>query len=135
MSWIESVREVMEIYTERTDGSYIERGDSYIMWNFVETDVELGNWQVKDLVCQLDAVFQSLPLDRILGNGYLIVKLKKISKKKIVKNLLKRVIPKGMVNFILFVGEEYGNEDTFKYLNTKEFLKDSPIDSNVSVYC
>ena len=42
VAWKERAMDIMNIYTERTDGSHIEMRESYIKWNFKNTDVELG---------------------------------------------------------------------------------------------
>ena len=42
--WIESVKDIMQSYTEKTDGAFIEEKESMIVWNYKDTDPEFGNW-------------------------------------------------------------------------------------------
>ena len=47
--WIESVRDIMKSYTEKTDSTSIEEKESSIVWNYKDSDPELGKWQAKEL--------------------------------------------------------------------------------------
>ncbi len=42
--WIESVKDIMQSYTEKTDGAFIEEKEAMIVWNYRDTDPEFGNW-------------------------------------------------------------------------------------------
>ncbi len=41
---MESVKSIMNSYTEKTDGAMVEEKQSMIVWNYKETDNEFGNW-------------------------------------------------------------------------------------------
>lgn len=43
-SWIEAVRDIMNNYKAKTDGSYIEDRESMIIWNYKDSDPEFGSW-------------------------------------------------------------------------------------------
>lgn len=47
--WIESVRDIMKSFSEKTDGACIEEKESFIVWNYKDSDQELGKWQAKEL--------------------------------------------------------------------------------------
>ncbi len=55
--WIENVKEIMRQYSEKTDGAFIEEKDSMIVWNYKDSDQELGKWQAKELQTQIEHVF------------------------------------------------------------------------------
>ena len=61
--WIESVKDIMQSYTEKTDGAFIEEKQSMIVWNYKDTDPEFGNWQAKELTSHLEHVFCMLPIE------------------------------------------------------------------------
>ena len=42
--WIENVKDMMRQYSEKTDGAFIEEKDSMIVWNYKDSDQELGKW-------------------------------------------------------------------------------------------
>ena len=61
--WIESVKEIMQSYTEKTDVAFIEEKESMIVWNYKDSDPEFGNWQAKELTSHLEHVFCNLPIE------------------------------------------------------------------------
>lgn len=61
--WIESVKEIMQTYTEKNDGPFIEQRESMILWNYRDTDAEFGNWQAKELTSHLEHVFCNLAIE------------------------------------------------------------------------
>ena len=60
--WIKQVRLIMELYKEKTDGSYIEEKESNIIWNFRETYYQFGKLQAKELSSYIKNVFKNLPI-------------------------------------------------------------------------
>ena len=44
LSWIENVRDMMRQYSEKTDGAFIEMKESMIVWNYKDSDIDLGKW-------------------------------------------------------------------------------------------
>lgn len=71
--WIESVKDIMKSYTEKTDGSYIEEKESMIVWNYKDSDPEFGNWQAKELTSHLEHLFGYLPIEIVHGKKCLEV--------------------------------------------------------------
>jgi len=43
----------MKKYSEKTDGAYIEKKDSQLVWNYKNCDHELGKCQGQDLSSQI----------------------------------------------------------------------------------
>jgi len=75
------VKEIMQSYTEKTDGAFIEEKEAMIVWNYKDTDPEFGNWQAKELTSHLEHVFCNLPIEIIHGKKSLEVvpsQLKKV---------------------------------------------------------
>ena len=44
LSWIESIKDMMRQYSEKTDGAFIEEKESMIVWNYKDSDQDLGKW-------------------------------------------------------------------------------------------
>ena len=40
--WIEAARGIIQNYTDRTDGSFVERKASALVWQYRDTDPDLG---------------------------------------------------------------------------------------------
>ena len=81
--WIESVRDIMKSYTEKTDSTCIEEKESFIVWNYKDSDPELGKWQAKELTQQLEHIFSYLLIEVVQGKQCLEVipkQLKRVRK-------------------------------------------------------
>ena len=53
---------VMKLYTETTDGSYIERKESALVWNYQYADPDFGSCQAKELLDHLESVLANEPV-------------------------------------------------------------------------
>jgi trehalose-6-phosphatase len=49
----------MQQYCNKTDGAFIEVKESSIVWNYKDTDHELGQWQAKELTAQIEHIFSN----------------------------------------------------------------------------
>ena len=65
--WIESVRDIMKSFSEKTDGACIEEKESFIVWNYKDSDQELGKWQARELTLQLEHIFSYLLIEVVQG--------------------------------------------------------------------
>ena len=57
-SWKDTAKQIMQIYTMRTTGSYIDVKGSAIIWRFQDTDKDFGNMQAKELKDHLAVVLK-----------------------------------------------------------------------------
>ncbi|CAI5737420.1 unnamed protein product [Hyaloperonospora brassicae] len=80
MSWWEHVVPLLEYYTERTPGAYIERKDSSVAWHYRDCDLDHGLWQASELLVSLREITRYLPVSVYPGNRYLEVRPQKVSK-------------------------------------------------------
>ncbi|KAL4155202.1 hypothetical protein PRNP1_007315 [Phytophthora ramorum] len=80
MSWWEHVVPLLEYYTERTPGAYIERKDSSVAWHYRDCDLDHGLWQASELLVSLREITRSLPVSVCPGNRYLEIRPQKVSK-------------------------------------------------------
>ncbi|KAL5183289.1 putative alpha,alpha-trehalose-phosphate synthase [UDP-forming] 9 [Glycine soja] len=61
-SWKEIVEPVMRLYTEATNGSYIETKESALVWHYYDADPDFGSWQAKQLLDHLECLFANEPV-------------------------------------------------------------------------
>ncbi|TYZ68665.1 hypothetical protein PybrP1_002392 [[Pythium] brassicae (nom. inval.)] len=80
MGWWEHVLPLLEYYTERTPGAFIERKDSSIAWHYRDCDLDHGLWQASELLVSLRELTRSLPVAVCPGNRVLEVRPQKASK-------------------------------------------------------
>lgn len=60
--WKKIAEPVMALYTESTDGSFIEHKDSAMVWHHQEADPHFGSAQAKELLDHLESVLANEPV-------------------------------------------------------------------------
>ena len=73
-SWKEVVSPVLKLYTESTDGSYIEAKESALVWHYQDADPDFGSWQAKELLDHLESVLANEPVS--VKSGQQIIEVK-----------------------------------------------------------
>jgi trehalose 6-phosphate synthase/phosphatase len=73
-SWKEVVSPVLKLYTESTDGSYIEAKESALVWHYQDADPDFGAWQAKELLDHLESVLANEPV--CVKSGQQIIEIK-----------------------------------------------------------
>lgn len=65
---------VMQLYTEATDGSSIEKKESALVWHHRDADPGFGSSQAKEMLDHLDSVLANEPV--AVKSGQFIVEVK-----------------------------------------------------------
>lgn len=64
----------MKLYTEATDGSYIETKESALVWHHQDADPGFGSSQAKEMLDHLESVLANEPVS--VKSGQFIVEVK-----------------------------------------------------------
>lgn len=118
-SWKEAAKMIMDIYIERTHGTYIEQKGSALIWQFRDADPEFGYMQSKELEEHLLSV---LPMDVVevlrgggASDGYIEVRPAGVSKGLFLHHALATMKTLNReVDFILAVGDDVSDEPMFQ---------------------
>ena len=86
--WKPVVKEIMQLYTERTAASYIEEKDSAILWRYDDADVDFGHLQASEMRDHLCVVLANNVCDVLHGKGYVEVRPSGIDKGAVVTRIL-----------------------------------------------
>ncbi|MCA9396604.1 MAG: trehalose-phosphatase, partial [Candidatus Omnitrophica bacterium] len=78
--WKQQIRPVMELYTSRTAGSFIEEKDEALAWHFRLSEPDYGEWQAKNLLFNLESLLDQMPLQSLMGKKVIEVRHKSVSK-------------------------------------------------------
>jgi trehalose 6-phosphate synthase/phosphatase len=110
--WKKSVIEVLETMVERTPGSFIEEKDFSVAWHYRKVDKDFGEKRVREFRDVLLYLTSNLDLQVLEGNKVVEVKNAGVNKGK---------ASMGWINsedwdFILAIGDDHTDEDTFKAL-------------------
>ena len=61
----------MQVYTESTDGSYLDVKESALVWHYKDADPDFGRWQAKVLSADLNLACVVSTTVGISGNCYI----------------------------------------------------------------
>jgi trehalose 6-phosphate synthase/phosphatase len=116
-SWRSLAVSIMEVYTSRTQGSYIEETEMKVLWQYRDADTEFGSLQAKELEDHLSKYLRSFPVDILHGGieegGYVEVRPKGVNKGVLAMRVLKRfpeIAQYSMVDFALVLGDDHCDE-------------------------
>lgn len=123
LSWIEIAYRMMQLYTERTDGSYIEEKTAGLVWHYLAADPEFGGWQAKEMHDHLQSILSPFNVQVVNGQGWLQVKLANVNKGKMVEKVLEDM--EESPDFVLCCGDDRTDEDMFAVLTANTATKDS----------
>lgn len=110
MSWWEHVVPLLEYYTERTPGAFIERKDSSVAWHYRDCDLDHGLWQASELLISLREITRSLPVGVVPGNRHLEVRPQKVSKASLFERIWEFMNYSTLFPEEVLVGTEYFGE-------------------------
>lgn len=86
--WQESIRNIMNKYSNRTNGSFVWESPSAVSFNYVLSDPDLGSLQASNLQLELEQVTISMPLTVESGKGAVTVRLRGVNRGTAVRELL-----------------------------------------------
>lgn len=113
--WKNIAEPVMKLYTEATDGSYIEHKESALVWHHQDADLDFGSCQAKELLDHLESVLANEPVVVKRGQHIVEVKPQGVSKGIVVQNLISTMSREGRhPDFVLCIGDDRSDEDMFE---------------------
>ena len=120
-SWKAPAKIVMDNYTVRTHGTYVEQKGNALIWQFRDADSEFGFAQSKELEDNLQDILSGYPVDILRGggvsDGYIEVRPVGVSKGHFLLHLVDLLKSKRqMVDFIMCIGDDKSDEPMFQML-------------------
>jgi trehalose 6-phosphate synthase/phosphatase len=110
--WKEEVYPILESWVDRTPGSFIEEKEFSLVWHYRKADTELGELRARELINNLSNITANLNLQVLEGSKVVEVKNTDINKGRAAL----RWISREEWDFILALGDDWTDEDTFKVL-------------------
>ena len=123
LSWMDTAGEIMQVYTRRTTGSYIENKKFARLWRYSDADPDYGPLQAREMVDHLNNVLANFPVIVIKGKGYVEVRPEGVDKGSVIKRILSFMgeqedHKERPVDFILCVGDDVADEAVFRELSS-----------------
>lgn len=111
-AWKKDIYPILELFTERTPGTFIEEKDFSLVWHFRRADNGLGELRAGELMNYLRYLATDRGLQILPGNKVIEIKNIEINKGKAVLDWLHNQ----EFDFILGMGDDHTDEDIFKSL-------------------
>ncbi len=110
--WKEEIRPFLELYMDRTPGSFIEEKEFSLVWHYRKADPELASARANELKESLVHLTANLGLGVLEGSKVIEIKNAGINKGRAALHW----IPKRKWDFILAIGDDRTDEDIFAIL-------------------
>ncbi|KAK4795465.1 hypothetical protein SAY86_013459 [Trapa natans] len=117
--WKKIVEPIMELYTQTTDGSYVEPNkESSLVWHYQDADPDFGSFQAKELMDHLESVLANEPVAVKKGQHIVEVKPQGVTKGLVAEKILSMLINDGKSpEFVLCIGDDRSDEDMFESIS------------------
>ena len=113
-SWKKDFYSVLDSFTDRTPGAFIEEKDFSLVWHYRKVEESLGELRTNELMNTLRYLVEDKGLQLLPGNKVVEIKNIEINKGKAVLNFLQE----SYYDFIMAIGDDHTDEDIFKALPT-----------------
>lgn len=115
--WIDSIRPILESYTDRMPRSFIEEKDYSLAWHYRQCDPDMVALKLREVKETLVAMTESTTLMLQEGNKVLEIKDSRFNK----GFLASIIINKNDFDFMLGAGDDFTDEDMFSLLPEDAF--------------
>jgi trehalose 6-phosphate synthase/phosphatase len=110
--WKSEIRSLVELYVDRTPGSFIEEKGYSLSWHYRKADARLASVRAKELKEDLIRLTENLGVRVLEGSKVIEIKDAGINKGRAVSRWLGRK----RWDFILAIGDDWTDEDMFDVL-------------------
>jgi trehalose 6-phosphate synthase/phosphatase len=110
--WKSEISSILESWVDRTPGSFIEEKEFSLVWHYRKAGPDLGELRARELINNISNITANLNLQVLEGSKVVEVKNAGIDKGRMALRYLSRE----NWDFVLAVGDDWTDEDTFKVL-------------------
>lgn len=109
--WMHDIKTVLETYTDRTPGSFIEEKSYSLVWHYRKVEEGLGELRAQEIVNHLRMIMSDKGLQLMPGNKVIEFKSMEVNKGRAALNWMQH---NNHPDFILALGDDHTDEDIFK---------------------
>lgn len=124
--WKYEVKAILDTYTDRTPGSFVEEKSYSLVWHYRKVEEGLGELRANEIINHLRVFIADKGLQLMPGNKVIEFKNIEVNKGKAAQNWLYDNNP----DFILALGDDHTDEDIFKALSPEAYT--IKVGSNIS---
>jgi len=129
--WKPQIKPILEVYADRTPGSFIEEKEFSLVWHYRKADPKLASMRANELKSALRNLTSNLNLGLLEGSKVIEIKNTGINKGRAA---LKWLIDKG-VDFVLAIGDDWTDEDIFAVLPASAYSIKVGYGMTKATYC
>ena len=119
--WRKSCVNIIEPYTQRCEGSFLEIKEFSVVWQYSECDQELGKAFASVITSELQIALKNKDVKILNGKGFVEVIALGINKGYFVSYIVKeKVKQQKPPDFILCIGDDASDEKMFRFLKMKQ---------------
>ena len=119
--WRKSCVNIIEPYTQRCEGSFLEIKEFSVVWQYSECDQELGKAFASVITSELQVALKNKDVKILNGKGFVEVIALGINKGYFISYIIKeRIRQKKAPDFILCIGDDASDEKMFRFLKLKQ---------------
>lgn len=107
--WKVRLQPMIELYVDRTPGSFIEQKDYSLVWHYRKADPDFGAMRARELLSNINYLISNEDLQTMEGDKVIEIKHRDVNKGKAAKKWL----GKDSYDFIFAIGDDVTDEDTF----------------------
>jgi trehalose 6-phosphate synthase/phosphatase len=111
-SWKPTILPILQNYTDRVPGAFIEEKEFSIVWHYRRSDPELSSMRSKELVDDLVSFTANIDVQILQGSKVVEVRCGGVNK----GTAGLRFLEKNNFDFLLAIGDDWTDEDLFKVL-------------------
>uniref|UniRef100_A0A7N0RE26 alpha,alpha-trehalose-phosphate synthase (UDP-forming) n=1 Tax=Kalanchoe fedtschenkoi TaxID=63787 RepID=A0A7N0RE26_KALFE len=131
--FIQMTEPIMNLYMEATDGSYIEKKESALVWHHQDADLGFGSCQAKELLDHLESVLANEPVAVTRGQFIVEVKPQGVTKGSVAQKIFNSMTGgRRQADFVLCIGDDRSDEDMFETIGSA--MTSGILSPNASVY-
>ena len=134
-SWKETVRRLLQGFTEKTEGSVLREKESSISWFYKNCNPDFGHIQANEITTHLLNIIRNAGLDIVTGKDYVEIKPKNVNKGYFISHILRKEInDRREPDFVFSIGDDISDEEMFKYLNCFEKQVNEETNQDMKIY-
>lgn len=108
--WKSEIKAILETYTDRTPGTFIEEKSFSLVWHYRKTEKGLGELRANEIINNLRVLAADKGLQIMPGNKVIEFRNVEVNKGKAAMNWMYET----EYDFILAMGDDHTDEDIFK---------------------
>jgi len=116
-SWKSTIMPILKDYANRLPGSYVEEKEFSLAWHYRNAESEFASLRVDELFDNLSKFTSNADINVYKGNKVIEIKNAGVNKGIATKYFVNKTKP----DFIMAMGDDYTDEDTFKVLTKSAY--------------